>query len=107
MNNKRRKDLYKIIKSLEKCCGNTNIEQTKILVTGALSDTQSVLFDEEYALDNIPENLQGSERYEMSEEACYNLEMAIESLDEIIDNSSDNIADTLSEAIRFLNDAAF
>lgn len=35
--------------------------------------------------DNIPENLQGSERYEIAEEACDNLDSALYSLDEALD----------------------
>ena len=40
--------------------------------------------EEEYR-DNIPENLQGSERYERADEACDNLFSAISSLEEAIE----------------------
>jgi hypothetical protein len=39
--------------------------------------------EEEYR-DNIPENLQGSERYEKADEACSNLEDAISDLEDVI-----------------------
>lgn len=38
--------------------------------------------DEQYALDNMPENLQESERYEMMENAVDKLEDAITSINE-------------------------
>lgn len=38
--------------------------------------------EEQYALDNMPENLQSSERYEAMEEAIDHLEDAISSIDE-------------------------
>lgn len=60
------------------------------LLNSALDEVQEVLEEEEYALDNIPENLQGSMRYEETEEyvdlltdARDNLESVIESLGEI------------------------
>lgn len=40
--------------------------------------------EEEYR-DNIPENLQGSERYEKAEAACDNLESALDALGECLD----------------------
>lgn len=46
--------------------------------------------EEEYK-DNIPENLQGSERYEKSEEACENLDSAICSIEEALDYISSSI----------------
>lgn len=43
------------------------------------------VFDEEEThCDNIPENLQGSERYEKAVEACDNLSEAVDGLDEVI-----------------------
>ena len=39
--------------------------------------------EEEYR-DNIPENLQGSERYEKAEEACDTLSEAVDGLENII-----------------------
>ena len=39
--------------------------------------------EEEYR-DNIPENMQGSERYEKADEACSNLYEAVSSMEEAI-----------------------
>ena len=41
--------------------------------------------EEEYR-DNMPENLQGSEKYERADEACSNLSDAYDSLQDAIDN---------------------
>lgn len=40
--------------------------------------------DEENYMDNIPENLQGSERYSIAEDAIDNMNLALDSLDEVI-----------------------
>ena len=47
----------------------------------ALGIVSGVLDEEESCLDNIPENLQGSERYEKIETAVDNLESVIESIE--------------------------
>lgn len=41
--------------------------------------------EEEYH-DNMPENLQGSERYEKADEACDSLNSALDSLDEAVEH---------------------
>lgn len=65
MNNERRKEIAKAI---------TNIE-------GVIQD---ILSDEEYAYDNMPENLQWSERGIASEEAQNSLSAAIDALEEAV-----------------------
>lgn len=51
-----------------------------------LRDILDEIKDEEEAYrDNIPENLQGSERYEKAEEACDNLDYALSSLEEVLE----------------------
>lgn len=68
MNNIRRKSLKSILEEIE-------------VIKNRLED---VLSDEEEAFDNIPENLQGTERYEKAEEIISYLEDAISELDESI-----------------------
>ena len=46
-------------------------------------DLEDIQYDEESARDSIPENLQGSERYEKAEEACDNLASAMDYLEEV------------------------
>jgi hypothetical protein len=69
MNRERRKALQDI---------STQLEELK----GCLED---LMEEEEEYRDNIPENLQGSERYERAEEACDNLGSAVDELDTVIE----------------------
>lgn len=68
MNKQRRKNIQSIL---------DQIEEPK----GSLEEAQA---EEEVYRDNIPENLQGSERYEKADEACDTLSGAVDSLDDII-----------------------
>ena len=70
MNNVRRKELQKIFDILADAMENLNI----------------LMDEEEEYKDNMPENLQNSERYEKAEEACDNLYEAISNLEEALDN---------------------
>jgi len=69
MNNKRRAQIENIVSKLMDL--QTEIEE--------LRDT------EQEVVDNTPENLQGSERYEIAEAAADNLDSAANSIDELID----------------------
>lgn len=68
MNNPRRQALNKIIDRID----------------ALMCDLESLKDEEEEYRDNIPENLQGSERYETADEAVDNLESAYDSLEEVI-----------------------
>ena len=68
MNKARRKNLQAIIDQLEE-------------LKGSLEDLR--VEEGEYR-DNIPENMQESERYEKADEACDNLSSAVDSLEEAI-----------------------
>lgn len=69
MNIARRKNLQSILARLEE-----------------LKESLSALRDEEEEYrDSIPENLQGSSRYEAAEEACDNLNYAVDDLESVID----------------------
>lgn len=68
MNKERRKNIQGIADQLEELKANLELIQEE---------------EEEYR-DNIPENLQGSERYEKAEEACDALSEAVDNLDDII-----------------------
>ncbi len=75
MNKERRKQLNEI---------NELIESIKSTLEGLTGE------EEEYR-DNIPENLQASERFERADEACSYLYYALDSLDEAIENISEAI----------------
>lgn len=68
MNKIRRKNLQAIIDQLEE-------------LKSSLEDLQA---EEEECRDNIPENMQGSERYEKADEASGNLSGAVDNLEEVI-----------------------
>lgn len=75
MNAKRRKEIEKVIEKLEE----------------AKADIECLKDEEEEYRDNIPENLTGSERYEIADNACDNLDSAYDSLDEVIDYLNDAV----------------
>jgi len=49
-------------------------------------ELESILSDEEEYRDNMPENLQSSERYETSDNACSEMQDALCSLEEAVSN---------------------
>lgn len=49
------------------------------------NELEDIADEEEDYRDNIPENLQGSERYEKAEQACDALSYARDSMQELID----------------------
>jgi hypothetical protein len=63
-------------------------EVTRIIgnLRQSLEDLEGVQGDEESALDNIPENLQGSQRYEDTEEALERIDDAVSSVQDAIEN---------------------
>lgn len=70
MNKVRRKNLQSIIDRLE----------------DIKADLEEITYEEEEYRDNIPENLQGSEKYERADEACDSLNDAAHTLNEVIDS---------------------
>ncbi len=68
MNKIRRKNLQSIIDQLEEL----------------KSSLEGLQAEEEEYRDNIPENMQGSERYEKADEASCNLSGAVDNLEEVI-----------------------
>lgn len=69
MNRNRKERIKKICEELRRCLGELN----------------NIYDEEEEYHDNIPENLQGSERAETSEEAIESLDNAAESISEACD----------------------
>lgn len=68
MNNLRRKRIAKLNEMLSEL----------------MEEIQSIAEDEEEYIDNIPENLQDSSRYEQAEEALDSLNYVVSSLDEVL-----------------------
>ena len=69
MNNTRRKSIQKIING----------------ITALKEDLETLLDEEQEYLDNMPDNLQESERAEVAQDAIDNMETAIDNLDECVD----------------------
>lgn len=67
------------------------LTEVKNLIYDAYDKLESAKDDEEEYKDNIPENLQGGERYEAAEEAVYLMEECLDQLDRVIDSLSDII----------------
>lgn len=73
MNNKRRSKIKEAIEHLERA---------DTIVSNALDDEQDCLY-------NMPENLEGSDRYEQMEDAVYLLEQASNLIEEAKDKLED------------------
>lgn len=80
MNNQRRRELANIVTTMESVCMPVDIADLE----GIKSDIEFVLMDEEMAFESMPENLQGSYRGEMSQDAQDNMNEAIDAIDEFI-----------------------
>ena len=85
MNNQRRRELANIVTTMESVCMPIDIADLE----GIKSDIEFVLMDEEMAFESMPENLQGSYRGEMSQEAQDNMNEAIDLIDEFISDYED------------------
>lgn len=77
MNKVRRKALAELVKDIE----------------GIQERLDELTQEEQDYLDNIPENLQGSERYSVAEDAVSCLEEAVSALDEALDNINSAIGE--------------
>lgn len=49
-------------------------------------EIESIMNDEEEYKDNMPENMQASEKYELAESACESLQTTIDALEEAVSN---------------------
>jgi spore cortex formation protein SpoVR/YcgB (stage V sporulation) len=91
MNKARKKSICGIIQRLQQLAKYMSIydtDQVVSIIEDILDQVVAILDDEETYFYNIPENLQNSERYEISEAACDNLEDAISELEDIDDSYS-------------------
>lgn len=87
MNGQRRKSIQEIA---------DRIKEAHEKIESIISDLEDIKSDEQDYLDNIPENLQGSERYSIAEEAIDNLDNA---LDELSSTNFDEAIDYLQRAV--------
>lgn len=81
MNNIRRNEIKKVVERIYKL---------QELAEEIKNDLELIKDEEEDYRDNMPENLQESDRYYASEEASENLEESIDILDTIINELTDS-----------------
>ena len=62
------------------------LRQVLSLIEDAKNILEEVKDEEETAMDNMPENLQGTARYEQMEDAVCNLEDAVCNLEDAVDS---------------------
>lgn len=72
MNKQRRKQISEVV---------SRVEAVQAELESLLDDIQGIMDEEKEYRDNIPENMQGGDRYEMADHACCELEAAHETLD--------------------------
>ena len=88
MNNTRRKAIAEL---------SQKVGHAKSELEVVMQEVEDIKAEEEDYKDNIPENLQGGEKYEIAETAIENLEEAYNSLDDII-GSLEDVESYLDEA---------
>lgn len=99
MNKARRKELAEVIQKL-------NQVRDKSDLYNEISTLEDIKSDEESYYDNIPENLQYSQRAEASEEAIDNLDEALDLLNEVYDmDEFDKDNDLIQQAISKIENA--
>lgn len=99
MNKSRRKELGQVINGL-------NTIQDRDDLYSWISTLDNIKYDEESYYDNIPENLQYSQRAEDSETAIENLEEALDLLNEVYDEEEfDMDNELIQRAIDKIEDA--
>ena len=94
MNKQRRKELANIVTAMENVSTPVDIEELE----GIKSDIESVLMDEEFAFESMPEGLQYSMRGEASQEAQDNMNEAIDAIDEFISDYEDYETDQIHDS---------
>lgn len=99
MNKLRRKGLGQVINGL-------NTIQDRDDLYSLINTLDNIKYDEESYYDNIPENLQYSQRAEDSEMAIENLEEALDLLNEVYDEEEFDVDNELiQQAIDKIEDA--
>lgn len=100
MNNTRRKAIKQTIDRFDFI--RKMLEELVAEVESVKSDVEDIQYDEEEYRDNMPENLQGSERYDKADCACTSLSDAVEALDDMIgalDFDFSDVTTSLEEAM--------
>ena len=109
MNKRRRQELRILIQKIQTILvteGDITSDEIIDVIQELAGELYNVLDEEMMCRDNIPENLQYSERYEKSDEACDNMEEAYDLLDSVeIGDTEEYIIDSLKKAITYIYSA--
>ena len=114
MNKSRRKEINDVLNQIEEfngilqeCTPDDLLTELQRSTLSGYSDEIERLKDEEQEyLDNIPENMQSSDRYYAAEEAVSNLENAVDWFGEIDEDTTvERCIEILNDSISLLNDA--
>jgi hypothetical protein len=115
MNKSRRKEIESVINDIEIFQSSLSSEEPSRLITqddlNTITDfvmnVESIYSEEEEYRDNMPENLQNSERFNIADEACNNLENALDYLQGIDESTTvEDCTAALESAVGSLSDAA-
>lgn len=60
------------------------IEEVTNQIDSLKGEIEDILSEEEEYKENIPENMQGGERFEIAEAACDNLQNAVDNIEEAL-----------------------
>lgn len=101
MNKMRRQELMALAHEVEKVQETDDVYEV-------INTLENIKYDEEYYYDNIPENLQYSQRAYDSEAAIDNMEQALHALNDILDlKTNKTMQDLLNTAIEYINEARY
>ena len=109
MNNNRRREIRKVIKSLDNIKSmiknNGCDDKIRRMIDDCCSDLMSIQMDEQDSFDNMPESLQYSERGDRMQENIDNLDECMDMIDGIENETDlDEINDIIDSIIEELND---
>lgn len=111
MNKMRRKAIYVLIKRLsfikEKLQSDETFDELDSELEDIYDEVDYLRDEEECYMDNMPENLQNSSRYEAAEKACNKLYDAADNIEEAKDytNDKDALIKYIDNAVTCLKDA--
>lgn len=107
MNKDRRKAIRKEVSNLKAAVIGNNINAINKRLTEIYNNVEFIYDQEEYYMDNIPENMQNGSKYEKAEDACSNLGEAMDYIyiaRDCVDDENQLIAN-INKAIEYLLNA--
>lgn len=107
MNKNRRKAIRDEILNLKVALTRDDEEKIQNELLEIYSNVEFIYDQEEYYMENMPENMQGGSKYEKAEEACDNLREAMEYIYDASYSVSDeiNLITNVNKAIEYLLNA--